>query len=366
MNILQAAILGLVQGLGEFLPISSSGHLLLSRILMGFTIDETGAYHMLDILLHVGTLIPVLIVFWKDWWAILKNPFKSKTLLLLFIASLPTLLFKVVFDDFITSCETGWFLGASFLLTGFFLLLAETLSAHRKQYADQPNFKHAIIMGCMQGVALLPGVSRSGSTLAGGLLSGLNRKSAAKFSFMMSAPAIVGALIIDGKTAIEEGWVQDLTGGHPRGGNQRLYRYPFHAQPHQPCQPELVRAVCGDSGCADSGTSADWLSGNGAVRHSGHVWCGDEHASVLECVTIAWAVRLWGGQPFLPLAIRGAKCYNRIDICTLAWLCCAERTIAPDANVSPADLSPARTWAADHQRRGRNAEPHPRPQREPV
>lgn len=135
MNILQAAILGLVQGLGEFLPISSSGHLLLSRILMGFTIDETGAYHMLDILLHVGTLIPVLIVFWKDWWAILKNPFKSKTLLLLFIASLPTLLFKVVFDDFITSCETGWFLGASFLLTGFFLLLAETLSAHRKQYA---------------------------------------------------------------------------------------------------------------------------------------------------------------------------------------------------------------------------------------
>ena len=121
MNILQAAILGLVQGLGEFLPISSSGHLLLSRILMGFTIDETGAYHMLDILLHVGTLIPVLIVFWKDWWAILKNPFKSKTLLLLFIASLPTLLFKVVFDDFITSCETGWFLGASFLLTGFFL-----------------------------------------------------------------------------------------------------------------------------------------------------------------------------------------------------------------------------------------------------
>jgi len=65
MNILQAAILGLVQGLGEFLPISSSGHLLLSRILMGFTIDETGAYHMLDILLHVGTLIPVLIVFWK-------------------------------------------------------------------------------------------------------------------------------------------------------------------------------------------------------------------------------------------------------------------------------------------------------------
>ena len=96
MNILQAAILGLVQGLGEFLPISSSGHLLLSRILMGFTIDETGAYHMLDILLHVGTLIPVLIVFWKDWWAILKNPFKSKTLLLLFIVFMLNTAAKII------------------------------------------------------------------------------------------------------------------------------------------------------------------------------------------------------------------------------------------------------------------------------
>lgn len=210
MNILQAAILGLVQGLGEFLPISSSGHLLLSRILMGFTIDETGAYHMLDILLHVGTLIPVLIVFWKDWWAILKNPFKSKTLLLLFIASLPTLLFKVVFDDFITSCETGWFLGASFLLTGFFLLLAgnaeRTPQAVRRPAELQARHHHGLYAG--RGAAARRFPQRLDA--AGGLLSGLNRKSAAKFSFMMSAPAIVGALIIDGKTAIEEGWVQDL------------------------------------------------------------------------------------------------------------------------------------------------------------
>ena len=296
MNILQAAILGLVQGLGEFLPISSSGHLLLSRILMGFTIDETGAYHMLDILLHVGTLIPVLIVFWKDWWAILKNPFKSKTLLLLFIASLPTLLFKVVFDDFITSCETGWFLGASFLLTGFFLLLAETLSAHRKQYADQPNFKHAIIMGCMQGVALLPGVSRSGSTLAGGLLSGLNQERG-EVLLHDERPRDCRRTHHRRQNRNRRGLGAGFdaradAGGHPRGGSQRLYRHPLHAQPHQPCQPELVCAVCGDSGRADSGTSADWLSGNGAVRHSGHVWCGDEHASVLECVTITWAVRL--------------------------------------------------------------------------
>lgn len=202
MDAIQAAILGLVQGLGEFLPISSSGHLMLGRMVLGISVDQSsGVYHMLDILLHVATLIPVLVVFWKDWWAILRNPFKSKTLLLLFIASLPTLVVKVLFDDFIDGAETGWFLGVSFLLTAVFLLVAEHISARMKARTEQPTIPQAIAMGCMQGVALLPGVSRSGSTLAGGLLCGLERKSAAKFSFMMSAPAIVAALLLEGYDA---------------------------------------------------------------------------------------------------------------------------------------------------------------------
>lgn len=210
MNVIEAALLGLLQGLGEFLPISSSGHLLLGRMLLGLTVDESPAYKMLDILLHVGTLIPILIVFWKDWWAILKNPFKSKTLLLLFVASMPTLVVKFIFDDFIDGCDTGWFLGVSFLMTAIFLLAAEYISGKKQHKTDQPGFFHAIVMGCMQGIALLPGISRSGSTLAGGLLSGLDRKSAAKFSFMMSAPAIAGALLLEGKDAIEGGWITEL------------------------------------------------------------------------------------------------------------------------------------------------------------
>ena len=202
MSILEAALLGILQGLGEFLPISSSGHLMLGRMVLGISVDQnSGVYHMLDILLHVATLIPVLVVFWKDWWAILRNPFKSKTLLLLFIASLPTLVVKVLFDDFIDGAETGWFLGVSFLLTAVFLLVAEHISARMKARTEQPTIPQAIAMGCMQGVALLPGVSRSGSTLAGGLLCGLERKSAAKFSFMMSAPAIVAALLLEGYDA---------------------------------------------------------------------------------------------------------------------------------------------------------------------
>ncbi len=210
MNVIEAALLGLLQGLGEFLPISSSGHLLLGRMVLGLTIDESPAYKILDIMLHVGTLIPVIIVFWKDWWAILKNPFKSKTLLLLFIASLPTLVVKVIFDDFIDGCDTGWFLGVSFILTAIFLLVSEYVSTKRVNKADKPGFLHAIVMGIMQGLALLPGISRSGSTLAGGLLSGLDRKGAAKFAFMMSAPAIVGAMLLEGVDAYQQGWFSDL------------------------------------------------------------------------------------------------------------------------------------------------------------
>lgn len=210
MSIFQAIILGLVQGLSEFLPISSSGHLILTRALLGISeaTSQGGAFLMFDILLHVGTLGAVVIVFWKDWWGILKNPFKSKTLGLLFIASLPALGVALVFNDLIEGMFTGWFLGIAFLVTGLVLTLAEGLS-QRRQYKEKaietPKIKQALTMGAMQAVALLPGVSRSGSTLFGGIASGLTRKSAAKFSFMMSAPAILGSLLIEGKDALELG-----------------------------------------------------------------------------------------------------------------------------------------------------------------
>lgn len=213
MSILQAAVLGLVQGLAEFLPISSSGHLILARAIMGISdeVAATGAFMMLDVLLHAGTLLAVVVVFRKDWWAILKNPFRSKKLLLLFIASLPALLAVVLLGDVIDSFFTGWFLGVSFLITAVFMLIAESVSRRAARWAEHPGLRHAIAMGCMQAVALLPGVSRSGSTLMGGVASGLNRKSAAKFSFMMSAPAILGSLIFEGKDALESGCLQQLS-----------------------------------------------------------------------------------------------------------------------------------------------------------
>lgn len=207
MSILQGAILGLIQGLGEFLPISSSGHLLLTRLLMGIS-DGNPAFKILDILLHVGTLIPVVIVFWHEWWDMVFHPVKNKTLLLLFLASLPTLAFYVLFD--FDMFDNGWFLGPSFMITAVMLLLTDFMSKRSRSPKKKVGVVNALCMGVMQGLGLLPGVSRSGSTITGGVLSGLDRKTAAKFSFMMSAPAIVASLLVEGKHALDDHLFQYL------------------------------------------------------------------------------------------------------------------------------------------------------------
>lgn len=208
MTILQGAILGLVQGLGEFLPISSSGHLLLTRLLMGVS-DANQSYKILDILMHVGTLIPVVIIFWHDWWDMLFHPIKNKTLMLLFVACLPTLACYVLFD--LDGFDNGWFLGPSFLITAVLLLLTDAVSRKTAGKAKSTvGVINAVCMGLLQGLGLLPGVSRSGSTIAGGVFSGLDRKAAAKFSFMMSAPAIAASLLVEGKHALDDGLFQHM------------------------------------------------------------------------------------------------------------------------------------------------------------
>ncbi len=215
MNAIQAAILGIVQGLSEFLPISSSGHLMLAQKLLG--VQEPGM--LLTILMHVGTLAAVLAVFWRDWWQMLKNPFKNHTFWMLVLATLPAVVAALLFEDQINALFTGWFLGISFLITAALLLTTEFIgkraaqARHATQTADTGAVqnKHALAMGAMQAVAILPGVSRSGSTIVGGLWSGLNRATAAKFSFMMSVPAILGSLVFELKDLFGDG--SALSGG---------------------------------------------------------------------------------------------------------------------------------------------------------
>lgn len=214
MSILNSLILGILQGLGEFLPISSSGHLLLCRLIMGIQTDSP-AMKMLDILLHVGTLIPVLVVFRKEWIHMIAHPVKDPTLRLLFIASLPTLAVYLLAKKLFPSVngfavfDSGWFLGCSFLITALFLLLCDRL-AQNNRAGKKVGIPQAVVMGLFQGIGMIPGVSRSGSTILGGVATGLDKKTAARFSFMMSAPAIVASLLMEGKDAVEEGYISQI------------------------------------------------------------------------------------------------------------------------------------------------------------
>lgn len=208
MNYFQAIILGIVQGIAEFLPISSSGHLVLFETFLG--IQEPSFFY--DVMLHVATLVPIFIVFRKDIMALIKKPFQ-KTTYLLVIATIPTVLFVLLFGDFTDKLySTGLFLPFSFALTGCFLLYADK-AAKKESKGKKVGYIDAVIIGCMQAVGSLPGVSRSGSTLTGALASGVDRDEAAKFSFLMAIPAILGALVLQ---------LVDLLKGEVVIGNESL------------------------------------------------------------------------------------------------------------------------------------------------
>lgn len=213
MQLIFSAIMGIVQGLTEFLPVSSSGHLLVAEKLLALVGYNADNMLGLAVMMHMGTLLAVAVIFWKDWVDMLLHPIKNRTLLYLFIASLPALFLVILLGDWIDSLFTGWFLGISFLITALFLVLVERVSGGKGRHSGakaEVDLPQAVSMGLFQGIALLPGVSRSGSTLLGGVVSGLSRSTAAKFSFMMSAPAILGSFLMEAKDAVEETGLSSL------------------------------------------------------------------------------------------------------------------------------------------------------------
>jgi len=192
MNIFQAVILGLVQGFTEFLPVSSSGHLIMFQVLFDF--EEPGMTY--EVLLHVATLISVFIVFWDEIWKLIRNPFQKMALLLI-AATLPAVVFALLFGDFINDLfNSTTYLAYAFFITGMLLIYADTRKAGRRKDKDMGIFD-ALIIGTMQGIAIAPGISRSGATITGALSRGLTRESAARFSFLMSIPAILGGAVLE-------------------------------------------------------------------------------------------------------------------------------------------------------------------------
>ena len=188
-NFLVLFFLGLVQGLTEFLPVSSSGHLVLfSKI---FKVEES---MFLSILLHVATLLSIVVVFWKDIWKIIKNPFKGDGMKII-IATIPTCLIVLLIMPIVKSSFGGAFLPYCFLITAVLLFVSDMLFSKKKNGFF--STKNAIFMGIAQGFAVFPGISRSGSTICAGILSGANKKDCAKFSFLMSIPIIILSMVME-------------------------------------------------------------------------------------------------------------------------------------------------------------------------
>jgi len=221
MDIIQAIIMGMVQGLTEFLPVSSSAHLVIAPELLG-----TQSSLAFDTLLHVGTLVAVIGYFWKDITSMIKSfvsslldipqgkfkegvaddPYKRLAWLVV-VGTIPAglmgVLLKSKFEALFNSVTiVGFFL----LVTGVILWGSEWIAKRNidKKGKDvkEVSFTNSLVIGVFQGLAIAPGISRSGSTIAAGLFSGLERKLAARYSFLLSIPAILGAALIQAKDIV--------------------------------------------------------------------------------------------------------------------------------------------------------------------
>lgn len=188
MSFFVILVLGLIQGLCEFLPISSSGHLVLLSSLFG--VEESV---FISVILHLATLLAVVVAFRKKIFYLIKHPLcvQSKCLI---ISTLCTCCVGLVFLPFLKNSFSGAILPFSFAFTGALLLLFPFLE---KNSSSVLTIKKAVIIGLTQGVALFPGISRSGTTIAGGLACGLDRKESAEFSFLLSIPTILASLSLE-------------------------------------------------------------------------------------------------------------------------------------------------------------------------
>lgn len=192
MQIWQAFILGIVQGVTEFLPISSSGHLLLFEQILNVNTESSELF--LGIMLHAGTLVAVCFLYYKKFFELI---FKNKRgLIFLIVATIPAAIVGYFLSDYIDKLIQGRIaLAMAFFTSAMLLIIAEVVQKRRKHVAGDIGLKSSIYMGLGQALAILPGVSRSGSTYAAGICSGLDKQSALDFSFMMSIPIILGAIL---------------------------------------------------------------------------------------------------------------------------------------------------------------------------
>ena len=204
MTIFQSILLGIIQGLTEFLPISSSAHLVITPYLFNWQIPVQDAF-IFDVLVQLGTLLAVIVYFWKDLYEIIRavilglvhrKPFadlKARMGWYLVLATIPALIAGLFFKDLVERAFASPLAAGIFLLGTAALLVTAELVGKRSRVFESVAWLDALLIGIFQVISLLPGISRSGSTISGGMIRNLDRPSAAKFSFLMSVPVMIGA-----------------------------------------------------------------------------------------------------------------------------------------------------------------------------
>lgn len=209
MSVWQVIILGLVQGLTEFLPVSSSGHLVVARMLLRIP-DVSGT--TFDAFLHLGTFFAVLVYFWKVWWGMVRalsgrdgeRRDKRELAAKLAVATVPGAVAGYAFQSWFESLSASGWLALGFLASAA-VLLASDVWARRHMNKHRATFQDAFVIGLAQVAALIPSISRSGVTIAAGQMRGLSRVQAVRFSFLMSAPIIAGAGLASLTTLLQNG-----------------------------------------------------------------------------------------------------------------------------------------------------------------
>ena len=206
MDILSIIILGIVQGIAEFLPISSSAHLIIFRDIFGIGASMPKDMALsFDIALHFGTLLAIGIYFFKDFIAMIAKGFtkgvkddQGKILWYLVAATIPAAVAGLLFEDVIENLIRGNFyiIAAALAIMGILIYLADKFCKNKREVKDM-TVKDALIIGCSQVLALIPGFSRSGTTIAAARTLGIERENAAKFSFFLSAPVVCGAVVLE-------------------------------------------------------------------------------------------------------------------------------------------------------------------------
>lgn len=225
MNYITSVLMGILQGVAEFLPISSSGHLALFQHFFGAeNYEETQMFF--TVLLHLGTLLSVFVYYWRDVLDLIREfflgikdifshsqerkptpPPARKLVLLIIVATLPLFLILPVKDAVEAAMNNAAFVSVALLATGFILFYSDRMAKGRKT-AKNATLLDAVLVGLAQALGTLPGISRSGTTISAGLLRGFDRTFAVRFSFLMSMPAVLGANILTLKDVIETGAIQ--------------------------------------------------------------------------------------------------------------------------------------------------------------